>query len=328
MPTPGLVGQYELTAVLALSPTDVWAGGGSNSLAYGTTVPRELFEHWDGSQWSVVPGAGVPNGAINALAGVSGDDVWAIGTYQPVGSVATLTEHWNGRRWSLVPNPIVAGTLVSVVALEANDVLVYGRGDGIGGFVERWNGSTWSVSPRVSDGFGQMAATSDNDIWIADGQTTPHWDGTSWSDPSVPDVNGDPVGVYSVALTPTAGPWAGGGKGLGGGHPEVQAWNGSGWAEAPVTGLSSDTGHWAWMSAASSSDVWTVGQQYVQSSNQDVTAAAHWDGTQWTSVPPLNPSGVWNGFASVSALPGQVWAAGTWIDPTVGDAPLIETYCA
>jgi len=70
----------ELHSVSALAENDVWAVG----VSYNTerTLGSTLIEHWNGSRWSVVPS---PNPSsfvnkLNAVAAVSPNDVWAVGT--------------------------------------------------------------------------------------------------------------------------------------------------------------------------------------------------------------------------------------------------------
>src|ERR1044072_3331639 len=79
-----------LNDVDALAANDVWAVGGD---CWGI---HTLAEHWNGSSWSIVPGAQVPGGEWATLYGVeavSGSNVWAVGYG---GSESPLMEHWNG----------------------------------------------------------------------------------------------------------------------------------------------------------------------------------------------------------------------------------------
>ena len=321
MSTPALPQQEQLTAVLALSPTDVWAAGDSHSIP----GPNELFEHWDGTSWIQIPGAGVPGGDISVLAGASQSDVWAFGRFSDL--VSGLVEHWDGAGWRLAVDGVPSGTVVSAVALGTSDVWAYGHAAGIGGYVEHWNGHTWTVMPNIGNGWGQIAASSDFNVWITAFEQIGHWNGAAWTFSPEAEPSDNSAVMGSIAVTPTAGPWASGSKGLGAGVPDVQTWNGSGWSDTTVSGVSSDPGGYSSMSAASSTDVWTVGTQSSATAFNE-TAAAHWDGTQWTSIPPLNPSGNIDSLAAVSALPGQVWAAGTTVNSTLGAQPLIETYCS
>ena len=63
---------------------------------HGNGPQRTLAEHWDGSQWSIVPS---PNDrsmydVLNGVTAVSTNDVWAVGTFNPgSGSDKTLVEH-------------------------------------------------------------------------------------------------------------------------------------------------------------------------------------------------------------------------------------------
>jgi hypothetical protein len=74
----------------AVSPDDIWAVG-----APGYEAPQ-LIEHWNGSEWSVVPTEGLPAANLSGVVALSANDVWAVGR--------GFTEHWNGRTWTVVPN--------------------------------------------------------------------------------------------------------------------------------------------------------------------------------------------------------------------------------
>jgi len=70
----------ELHSVSALAENDVWAVG----VSYNTerTLGLTLIEHWNGSRWSVVPSPNPSSSVnkLNAVAAVSPNDVWAVGT--------------------------------------------------------------------------------------------------------------------------------------------------------------------------------------------------------------------------------------------------------
>ena len=58
-------------------------------------------------QWSVVPS---PNGSstsnLSAVAAVSANDIWAVGSSgNQMSGAQTLIEHWNGLSWSVVTSP-------------------------------------------------------------------------------------------------------------------------------------------------------------------------------------------------------------------------------
>jgi S-layer homology domain len=86
-----------LFSVSVISPASIWAVG-----AYGYASGqsgRTLAEHWDGSSWSVVtsPSPGTRDNALQGVAAISQNDVWAVGSYVNNGSTdKTLVEHYSG----------------------------------------------------------------------------------------------------------------------------------------------------------------------------------------------------------------------------------------
>jgi hypothetical protein len=99
-------GDSTLAGVATISSTDAWAVGQQINPTSLQSSP--LFEHWNGSAWSVVAS---PNGSntVNTLAAVSvlgASDVWAVGLSTSLGVFSvTVTEHWDGTSWSVVPSP-------------------------------------------------------------------------------------------------------------------------------------------------------------------------------------------------------------------------------
>src|SRR5439155_966267 len=120
----------ELHSVSALAENDVWAVG----VSYNTerTLGSTLIEHWNGSRWSVVPSPNPSSSVnmINAVAAVSANDVWAVGT-APTSTDTVLILHWNGTAWSVVPNPtngIPLANLAALAVISANDIWAVGSG--------------------------------------------------------------------------------------------------------------------------------------------------------------------------------------------------------
>ena len=146
-----------LSDVAAVSANDVWAVGYYNS---SSGPSQTLVEHWDGSQWSVVPS---PNTAITMtnslrhLDVVSANDVWAVGFYS-YNYPHTLIEHWDGVQWSIVPSPAPGqqgDELWGVSAVSPNDVWAVGFYYPSGTartLTEHWDGVQWSVVPSPNAG--------------------------------------------------------------------------------------------------------------------------------------------------------------------------------
>src|SRR5947209_10047259 len=77
-PSPG-TGNDNLMGVAITSASDVWAVG-SNLVGNGPNgTYQTLTEHWNGSQWSVIPSPvrGSGDNQLNGVAVVSTSNVWA-----------------------------------------------------------------------------------------------------------------------------------------------------------------------------------------------------------------------------------------------------------
>jgi S-layer homology domain len=227
VPGPDL-GTYNtnLNAVAAASSNDVWAVG-SKDLNSGPAQP--LIMHWDGTEWSVVPGPNVGAGAsfLYDVTVVSSSDVWAVGSYFPELAFAsrTLIMHWDGSTWAVVPSPNVSNAenrLNAVAALASNDVWAVGnyiRNDAIRQTLTmHWDGNAWTVvpSPDIHGGWlNDVAVVSASEAWAvgfygslpADRTLIMHWDGAEWNvvpSPNVSTLNN----LYGVAAVSSTDAWA------------------------------------------------------------------------------------------------------------------------
>ena len=99
-PTPsGSTPDWVFKSVAASSASDAWAVG---EQVAGTKIHDSLYEHWNGTAWSVVVG---PNeGILNAVLDFSPTNAWAFADFSVL--------HWNGTAWSVVSAalPALAGS--------------------------------------------------------------------------------------------------------------------------------------------------------------------------------------------------------------------------
>jgi hypothetical protein len=99
VPSPDVDQFNILYDISAISSNDVWAVGKHYWLAQGDVPGGEthpLFEHWDGTAWSVVASADAHSDErIYGVAALSSTDIWVVGstTYN---TPDTLIEHYNG----------------------------------------------------------------------------------------------------------------------------------------------------------------------------------------------------------------------------------------
>jgi hypothetical protein len=215
------------------------------------------------------------NVSFGATAAIADHDIWAVGVSNPDTSTsAPVAVHFNGTSWSVVPTPTV-------------------------------------MQPA---GFGGVAAVASNDVWAVGSQTVPgskkkdspkeeplieHWDGTSWSVVSSPNLpqGGSLGGVTAISTNDV---WAVG-------ESEnllvnvVEHWDGTSWSV--VSSPAFTGGEVGRISADASNDVWAVGNS--------PGVILHFDGTSWSRT-DLKPA-LYGGpdlFGVAALSPSNVWAVG------------------
>jgi hypothetical protein len=336
----------ELLASSAVSHDDVWAVGTRQVLSTqppaATTSPPDnrssaLIEHWDGRQWTEVPGAdlGERSAALSDVVAVAANDVWSVGSFKSSRNQGSgpLIEHWDGRAWSLVEGaPFPSGGdewrgLQAIAVVSSADIWIKG-GESITvpgdwsnhDIYEHWDGRQWTLfeGPQVIDptigsgGTGPISADRTGDVWAVgqiggfEGRPIPEgliplverWDGSSWARMPAPD---DPYGLVGLAVVSASDIWAIQYPVPGGGAQFVH-WDGTSWT---VFGSAAGLGGFA---VRAPNDIWAFGG--VDSSRGP--AVQHWDGQQWNPTDTQPPASVTSSFrgASVTAT-GTLVAFGT-----------------
>jgi hypothetical protein len=205
---PGPTGDFtedpvEVTALAALSPTDVWAVGTQNAEVGGEPGSLNLAAHWDGTAWTSVPTPNLGNSVSQSdvptgVTAISANDVWVSGvefTGCPAASMRGGSRLTTSGRRPLLPLALRLrpGGLRRLPGATGPCLVPY---------VLHWDGSTWSLINTPNPGaFGSalegITALSANDIWAV-GQTqssatgpvktlTEHFNGTSWTVSASPD---------------------------------------------------------------------------------------------------------------------------------------------
>jgi len=327
-------GINELHGVSALTENDVWAVGVSEDTERLHAIT--LVEHWNGTQWSVVPSPNPSStqNALNAVAAVSANDVWAVG-FAAIGSNPILIEHWDGNAWSVVPNPPSSKPITDLTGLAmiaANDIWAVGIGtveDELGTATLHWNGTAWSVVPspnvvpEVDNTLAGVAAVASNDVWAVGTQqptslTDPHtlilhWDGSQWSIVPSPNFGGPGVGNHLVgaAAVSASDVWAVGSSEAG---PLTEHWDGSRWSvvQNPSGGSEVPVAFYSAVALASN-NVWTVGEQrFCSSCGLSQTLTERWNGRKWGIVSSPNVGSDHNELFAADATPGgTLWSVGT-----------------
>ncbi|KRV48982.1 hypothetical protein AQ490_21930 [Wenjunlia vitaminophila] len=290
-------GFFRTTGMSYDSPSSGWAMVSGDIPTMGLNMANPLAR-WDGTRWTLVPGAVSPRPAeggaeLAGVASVAPDDAWAVGN---VGSSGALIEHWDGTRWTVVDQP-AAGTryayLQKVAAVSATDVWAAGSGRDAEGnaqaLVLRYDGTAWQRVTLPEELATAQVFTIDvdgaGDVWLG-GMTGSPLDPTTWK-------------------------------------PVLTRWDGERWDAVPdVPRGQFDASYVRDVYVAGTDDVWAVvAPSYTQ------VMVAHWDGTAWTEVKPqgAQPSEyIYDYVAIEGAGPNEVWAVGeaATIEPPNGPVPM------
>jgi hypothetical protein len=287
----GFHGTYDekLTAVAAVTHTDVWATGNVEQYTAkggGAFIYQPLLLHWDGRGWRIAtptPPLGIAE--LSDVTAVARNDLWAAGWRLLDQRIEPLVLHFNGQRWAQAVMPRMPNwaTLSGVAARSASDV--------------------WAVGALPVDGPPGMSGN------VA--PLTLHFDGTTWQQVPVPIPGA--AALAKIAAAPAGAVYAAGGSWGDGVHPPhgriVIRWDGHTWTSMPMTGIAADAE--LRDIAVIGSDVWAVGDRANAAGPIEAVAwRLNGDGKSWSSY-RIDPhrGAVLNGVHTTS--PTEVWAAGT-----------------
>jgi hypothetical protein len=283
--------------------------------------------------WSISHGPHVRGGGwLEAVAAISADDIWAVGTTVSHGPLA---EHWDGTSWTRIPTHVSGwAQFMGVAALGPRDVWAVGSHsmNPSRSLIERWNGHRWRFvpSPVESRNDQQLLgvhAVSRTDAWAVGYRgkhpLVEHWNGTTWHLLRVPSP---PNGGALASISGTAADdlWAVGFRGPPGWFPAsgtlVEHWDGSRWSIVHAPGASSSLALNA-VIVLSTDDAWAVGglpRDPIYGPDGH-SVSEHWDGRRWTMVPTAGGTRADTLNAVAVASTGEVW--------TVGEVATQDCYC-
>ena len=336
-PSPsGGAGFTVLTGVDAVSSNDVWAVGNSCiDCGTDTETQQTLIEHWNGSNWSVVPSPNVQGGDnfLNGVVAFNRWDAWAVGEGWDGTRFQSLILHWDGSSWSRTPSPNpgpLNNYLNAISGTSRNDIWAVGTYRILNGplvtLVEHYNGHTWSVVTGADPGTGRnvldgVTALSPNNVWAAgiacdDNPCTvnprgliEHWDGHTWSVVRSPNP-GDGI-TYFQAISASAPndiwavAWYCVDSDCAVLDLVVEHYDGDVWSVVsthPFPG-SEFSAYWGVL-ALSKKDVWIPGS-YSADNVTWTNLLRHWDGHSWSNVPISSPGAFNNDLRSIATVHGN-----------------------
>ena len=175
-------------------------------------------------------------------------------------------------------------------------------------------GSTFQVVPTPNENSNSellaASASSPNDIWAV-GQTTIHFDGTTWTAFPAPMIKGDNSGFLQgvVAISPTLA-WAAGNVSVGThGGQVIEQWNGTKWSlfPGPKFGKKDRANVFA-MTSSSANDVWAIGSLVNLGTGLVSPLFEHWNGSGWTATTGESSNEFLFGASADAA--NDAWAVG------------------
>jgi photosystem II stability/assembly factor-like uncharacterized protein len=236
---------------------------GQTAFASPTVQAREPVQLWNGS-----------SPALQGVAALSPDDVWA------VGDLGIILHHAHGA-WTQVANPAGPKQLHAITMLSPSD----GWAVGDQGTILHYSGGAWKdVSFHTSANLYAIAMLSSAEGWIAGNDNTIlHGTGGNWQ--SVPAPQGLAM-VGGIAMRSPTDVWITTDRGFL--HYNGSAWRKSGPALSQFPGG---------ITLLSPTDGWGVGSNIL-----------HFDGTTWKPAGDQPGSELLRGIAMTSATNG--WAVG------------------
>lgn len=349
--------------VAAVSASDVWAVGATSDQSpdmFTTQIPtgtQALIEHWNGSQWQIVPNpkVGTQGNLLNSVAAISASNIWAVGNYSNSSNPSqnkTLIEHWDGTQWSVVasPNPGMNNDELSAISVVSPDD-IWAVGTLIESnaqqhaLIEHWNGSQWQAvsSPGIQQKFdflNSVTAIASNNIWAsgfsADSKFTnvqtliEHWNGSQWQIMSSLNPGRSDNILEAVTAVSANNIWAVGQANYTGQTGRVQTlvehWNGTQWSvvASPSAGKFHDM--LFSVTAITTNNIWALG---LTATNQNASTwqplIEHWDGTQW-SIVASPQAGISRNIEGMTSVPGtnQLWVVGGTLLNTDKEQTLTE----
>jgi hypothetical protein len=264
--------------------------GAKSCMAVGS-VPggHPAAEQWTGSTWKQAALPRLP-GALSSVSCASSGSCVAVGFNSAVA--------WNGKKWQLTSAGIAGQTVgLQTVSCTGTICMAFGyhlasncQDDcTISELAEYWNGSTWSVSDDASAGntnqvelpVPAISCPSTTFCMVASGTTIATWSDGSWHQAAGSLAHdGDELSCSTVSYCVATGIYRIGTNPAN--HNFASAWTGAGWtATDPTIAGSGIEG----VSCAGSADQCLA----VGSTDDFLTMAQQWNGTNWTALTTINP---------------------------------------
>jgi hypothetical protein len=212
-----------LNAIGGSGPDDLWAVG--YTLSADESQESLLIEHFNGTQWKIVPfptqlsvcDSGLSDCFLDAtaVAASAPDNAWLAGNVAQPNDTQHVLAHWNGKSWSLSTAPCLEGMAVAACNPEGTDL-------------NDLTGLT-VLSPSDAWASGSEGNVNDENFHIP---YVLHFNGTSWSLTQTPNLGGEGSLLNAISAVSASDIWAvGQTQQLNGGIQTLTVqFNGTAWA--------------------------------------------------------------------------------------------------
>jgi hypothetical protein len=326
-----------LTADAATGPSDAWM--------VGDDYIGLKIEQWLGTKWRALAPphgfASLPYSTVSdyTVAASSATNMWTFPEIRKdsTGATTNYALEWNGTAWTTFS--FGQDTIDNAAVFSPTDVLVFGSTPGHQAFADYYNGQIWQQSTTPAF-VGNVSVLSPDDIWAL-GVTLKsvthryrvyvlmHWNGTSWSDTSLPTVapiKGYPWYAANIVATSDTSVWISELETVKGGIPEgppgvtLLNWNGSTWTQA-----AQNTSDYFQNSLAQDGHggLWLFGFRGARES------IVHYAAGQWKKFAVPTETGFTDSVGSFLFVPGTAdseWATGNLTPASGGTESAILQY--
>ena len=232
--------------------------------------------------------------AMTAVSASAAANAWAVGLSG--GCCDLLVSHWNGKKWETIAPPLsigrdfttqVIGASVAAIAGGRAMILVQSYDQEIDTtwvVALEWRGRSWSAEHSFADLPGDAIASSPDDVWGFDSGTpsADHYNGTSWSQVSIPVI------VAQASGNAAAGDWVTGTVAAQPTRVELLHWSKGAWRNVVLPKIAVPTGDQTFpgaVDAATLADIWVTVSVGPSTGHGPVTAVLlHWNGKAWSKV--------------------------------------------
>jgi len=304
------IGTNQLNSVSMLSYADGWAVGNPG----GAAPQRPSFVRWSGSAWTAYDSSGLNiNRRLNSVycvAGVAGNECWAVGNAGAAASEQPLILWWDGSSWTRRNSGLgINQNLNSVYCVASNDCWAVGQPGG--GATERplilwWDGTIWQTknsSLNINLALNSIHCTATDNCWAVgnpdgSGEFILRWNGSAWSrfptSLGIPDVN-----INSVYCASASDCWAVGNRtgAITNGWVFLR-WNGSTWSQVSVDTSPTVAQNLNFVFMLSYREGYAVGNN---------GAMFRWGGSNWSKLTAITGADLYELYVIGTTTPKGQW---------------------